>query len=59
MKKNYSKKFNIDIITNVMIEVFEDLSLQLSKFYIINQENMTIHDFIVNYEKFEKQMYHE
>lgn len=59
MKKKLSKKFNMDSLTNIMIEVFEDLSLQLSKFYIINQENITIYDYIANYDKFEAQMYHE
>ncbi|MGW7930583.1 hypothetical protein BU107_13930 [Staphylococcus xylosus] len=61
--ENYIKKcktkVDIDSFTYVMMEVFEDLSLQLSKFYIINQENITIHDYIENYKKFEEGMYRE
>ncbi|KIX90988.1 hypothetical protein TP70_04510 [Staphylococcus microti] len=53
------KKSKQDAFISVVFDVFGDLALQLSKFYMIDQDNCDIHEYIRQYEEYEKRMYQE
>lgn len=59
MEENKDYKFNYDSVTYVLFEIFEDLSLQLSKFYIIDHENINVDKYISQYDLFKSKMYQE
>lgn len=59
MEENKNNKYNYDSFTYVLFEIFDDLSLQLSKFYIIDNENICLDKFIRQYDSFESKIYQE
>lgn len=59
MEENSENQFELDSYTYALFEILDDLSLQLSKFYIVDYENISVENYINRYDQFERTMYDE
>jgi hypothetical protein len=59
MEENSNNQYKLDSYTYALFEIFDDLSLQLSKFYIVDNENISVENYINRYDQFERTMYDE
>ncbi|UXR83258.1 hypothetical protein [Staphylococcus sp. IVB6214] len=53
------KKLGQDVFKSIIFDVLGDLALQISKFYVMDQEDCDAQEYIRQYSQYEKRMYQE